>query len=59
MTILRQRMREDMQVRNFSPTTQRSYIMHVSQFARYFNKPPDILGPGKTIETITGRRSCH
>jgi integrase/recombinase XerD len=45
MTRLRQRMRDDMQVRNFSPNTQRSYIMHVSQFARYFNKPPDILGP--------------
>jgi integrase/recombinase XerD len=45
MTILRQRMREDMQIRNFSPNTQRSYILQISQFARYFNKPPDILGP--------------
>jgi integrase/recombinase XerD len=43
MTILRQRMFEDMQVRNFPPNTQRSYILQISQFARYFNKPPDIL----------------
>jgi site-specific recombinase XerD len=44
-TILRQRMTEDMQVRNLSPQTQSSYIMHVSLFARHFNKSPEFLGP--------------
>jgi integrase/recombinase XerD len=43
-TILRQRMTEDMQVRNLSPQTQSSYIMQVSLFARHFNKSPAILG---------------
>ena len=36
MTPLRQRMLEDMQVRNLSPRTQRSYVEHVSRFARHF-----------------------
>jgi integrase/recombinase XerD len=34
-----------MQVRNFSPVTQASYIREVSGFARYFNKSPELLGP--------------
>jgi integrase/recombinase XerD len=45
MTCLRQRMLEDMQVRNLSPHTQRSYVQQVSQFARYFQKSPECLGP--------------
>ncbi len=46
MTPLRQRMSEDMQVRNLAPHTQRSYLQQVSQFARHFGKSPDLLGPG-------------
>ena len=45
MTSLRQRMVEDMQVRNFSLHTRRSYVQQVSQFARYFQQSPDRLGP--------------
>ena len=45
MTILRQRMIDDMQVRNLSPHTQASYVLQVSQFARYFGRSPDKLGP--------------
>ena len=45
MTPLRLRMTEDMQVRNLAPNTQDSYVRQVSQFARYFNKSPDVLGP--------------
>jgi integrase-like protein len=45
MTSLRQRMLEDMQVRNLSPHTQRSYVQQVSRFARHFRKSPDLLGP--------------
>src|SRR5208282_4219865 len=44
-TILRQRMTEDMQVRNLSRQTQASYVLQVSQFARYFNRSPAVLGP--------------
>lgn len=45
MTHLRQRMSEDMQVRNLSPNTQLSYVQQVSLFARYFGKSPEVLGP--------------
>ena len=45
MTPVRQRMTEDMQVRNLSPHTQTSYVQQVSLFARYFGKSPELLGP--------------
>jgi integrase/recombinase XerD len=45
MTMLRQWMKEDMQVRNLSWHTQDSYLRQVSQFALYFGKSPDQLGP--------------
>ena len=45
MTPLRQRMIEDMQVRNLAPDTQHTYLHQVSLFVRYFGKPPELLGP--------------
>jgi integrase/recombinase XerD len=42
-TSLRQRMTEDMQVRNLSLLTQSSYVQQVSMFARHFNKSPEVL----------------
>ena len=45
MTLLRQRMLEDMQIRNFSQNTQKSYLQQVSLFARHFHRSPDGLGP--------------
>lgn len=45
MTPLRQRMMEDIQVRNLSPHTQASYLQQVSLFARHFHTPPERLGP--------------
>src|SRR5271154_5242416 len=44
-TNLRQRMTEDMQVRNLSPLTQSSYVQQVSMFARHFDRSPAVLGP--------------
>jgi len=43
MTQLRQRMQEDMRIRNFAATTQRSYIHYVAEFARHFHRSPDQL----------------
>ncbi len=45
MTSLRQRMLEDMQVRNLSPNTRDSYVQQVSQFARHFGRSPEQVGP--------------
>jgi len=45
MTALRQRMVEEMQIRNFSENTQKSYLMQVSLFARHFRRSPEGLGP--------------
>ena len=45
MTSLRQRMLEDMQIRNLAVNTQESYVQQVSLFARYFNQSPERLGP--------------
>jgi integrase/recombinase XerD len=45
MTSLRQRMTEDMQVRNLARNTQTSYVQQVSRFARHFDKSPEQLGP--------------
>lgn len=44
MTPLRRRMLEDMQLRNFSAGTQRSYIHYVADFAKFYSKSPDRLG---------------
>ena len=44
MTPLRQRMIEDMQVRNLSPHTIDYYVRQVALFARYFKRSPELLG---------------
>ena len=45
MTALRERMVEDMRVRNLAANTQRVYLQHVARFAKYFGRSPALLGP--------------
>ncbi len=44
MTTLRQRMLEDLQIRQYSPTTIRLYLYAIKAFAKHFGKAPDQLG---------------
>jgi site-specific recombinase XerD len=45
MTPLRQRMIEDLEIRNFSPHTIAAYVRYVARFALHFNTSPELLGP--------------
>ena len=44
MTRLRQIMLEELERRNYAPSTIRAYLRTVEHFARYFRCPPDRLG---------------
>ena len=44
MKKLRQRMLEDMQIRNLSATTKKRYVDRVAVFANHFNKSPELMG---------------
>jgi len=43
MTPLRQRFIEDMQLRGLAPTTQRSYIHYVAEYAKFYHTSPEHL----------------
>src|ERR1700675_4636896 len=45
MTALRQRMLDDLCIRNCAPSTVECYIRAVAAFAKHFNRSPDQLGP--------------
>src|ERR1700733_7147549 len=45
MTSLRQRMLEDLHIRNYSPSTVRCYVRSIAEFAKHFKKSPEHLGP--------------
>jgi hypothetical protein len=53
---LRQRMIEDMTVRNFAPNTQVSYLHQVNLFARHFDCKTG-APPGGKIQSVPSNRS--
>ncbi len=52
MKTLKQRMKDDMQLRGLSPRTQGAYLLQVTRFARYYNKLPDKLGEHEVKEYL-------
>lgn len=45
MTPLRQRLIDDMRLRNYAPKTIEAYVAGVARFAKHFQRSPDQLGP--------------
>lgn len=54
MTALRQRMIDDMRIRNLSPHTIKTYVEKVAKFARHFGKSPSQLGPEEIRTYLLG-----
>ena len=50
MTYLRQLMLDELQRRNYSPSTVRCYIHAVTDFSKYFHRSPERLGPSHIRE---------
>jgi len=50
VSTLRQKMTEDLQIRNYSPHTIEAYIRCVANFAKHFGKSPDLLTPAHVRE---------
>jgi hypothetical protein len=46
-TVLRERMRQAIRIRNMSPRTEDVYLQCVARFAEYYRRPPDRLGLGE------------
>ena len=52
MSELRQKMVRDMQLRNFSASTQQGYLTAVAGLAKYYNRSPDKIGPAEIQDYI-------
>ena len=58
MTHLRKLMLEELERRNYSQNTVRTYLMTIEDFARYFHQPPDALGPEHVREYQARAGTC-
>jgi site-specific recombinase XerD len=44
MTKLREQFKRDLELKNFSPNTQETYLKHAVAFSKFHNKSPELLG---------------
>ena len=52
MPELRNKMKMEMELRGYSQKTIKNYILHVSTFAKFYNKSPDLLGETEIREYL-------
>ena len=52
MSELRERLKMDMELRGYSQITIKSYINHVSSFAKFYNKSPELLKEKQILEYL-------
>lgn len=52
MSELRNKMKIEMELRGYSPLTIKNYILHVSNFAKFYKKSPDTLGENEIREYL-------
>jgi hypothetical protein len=58
VTHLRKLMLEELERRNYSQSTVRTYLMTIEDIARYFHQPPDALGPEQVRGSASTRPTC-
>jgi integrase/recombinase XerD len=59
MTQLRQKMLEELQRRNYSHRTVKTYVRIIGDFAAYFHQPPDKLGPEQPSGMLSAPRNRY
>jgi len=63
MAALRQRMIEDMRVRNFSPYAQEMCLDRAAKFAKHLGKSPEVLEPEEIrtwqVYLINNKNACE
>jgi site-specific recombinase XerD len=52
MTVLRKQMNMYMELKGYNPITTKYYLSHVSNFAKFYNKSPDLLGEKEICEYL-------
>lgn len=52
MSELRNKMKTELDLRGYSPTTIKNYIENVSRFAKHFNQSPELLGEDQIREYL-------
>jgi hypothetical protein len=59
MTQLRQRMLEDMGIRNLAENTQSADLLQIIAYAKYFQRPPEELAPDDIRASQSGLQWAH
>lgn len=53
MSVLRDQMIRDMTLKGLSQKTSQSYVRYIADYAKYYNKSPELLGPNEIKEYLS------